>query len=392
MRMQTTNKNDHNFYETTYNYLIFFFLFIFQEMFKGDNSLQSLLSLSLRMNSLVVKDWIPRDGETILTKEGFIFYVFGYEHPKNRIFAFLKYIPSSLVYHFPIRFLKQKWNLEGMELSRPEKLYTPENYQKFLETFRKSFSHYIYCCPFRGKEVLSVPLNKIKKVYFPGECLQTIFKKQTKDGIEKETVELVSLLSKASKVSLQDFGIHGSVGLNMHSEYSDIDLVVYGSENFKYLEAGVNKLALEGIFTHVYTKKIDYARKHRGRYNDRRFVYNAVRKYYEIDTAHGELRYTPVKNVSFSCEVINDNENMFRPAIYMIKDYQAEDSASKLVEEHVPSRVLSMIGYYRNVARTGDAIRVSGTLERVENLVSGSVGYQVVVGTATREKEYIEPL
>ena len=361
-------------------------------MFKGDNSLQSLLSLDLRMKSLAAKDWIPRDGETMLTKEGFIFYVFGYEHPKNRVFVFLKYIPSSLAHHFPIRFLKQQWNLEKLELSRPEKLYTAQNYQKFLKTFRKNFPHYLYCCPFRCKEVLSVPLDQIRKVYLPGDCLKAIFKKENKDAIKKETVELVSLLSEKSQVSIHDFGIHGSVGLNMHSKYSDIDLVVYGSENFKKLEIAVNQLADEGVFTYVCTKKIDHARKHRGRYNNRRFVYNAVRKYDEIDAQQGKMKYTPVKNVSFNCEVVDDNENMFRPAVYPIKNYQPNDSVSELVEEQVPARVLSMIGYYRNVARTGDVVKVSGTLERVENLETGKVSYQVVVGTATREKECIEPV
>jgi hypothetical protein len=51
-----------------------------------------------------------------------------------------------------------------------------------------------------------------------------------------------------------------------------------------------------------------------------------------------------------------------------------------------------MIGYYRNVARTTDFIKVSGTLERVENVDNGKFFYQVVVGTATHEKEYIEPV
>jgi len=343
------------------------------------------------MSSLATKDWIPRDGETLLTKEGFIFYVFGYEHPDNRVFAFLKYIPSNLAHHFPIRFLKQKWKLGNIELSRPEKLYTAQNYQKFLETFRSSFPHYLYCCPFRGKEVLSVPLDHIERVYLPGECLQEIFKKEKKDVIQNETVELISLLSAESEVSIQNFGIHGSVGLNMHSEYSDIDLVVYGSQNFRRLESAVDRLAEEERVKYVFTKKIDSSRKHRGRYNDRRFVYNAVRKYEEIDAPHGKLKYTPVKNVSFSCEVVDGSENMFRPAIYPIRGYQPDDSASELSEEQVPARVLSMIGYYRNVARKGDRIKVSGTLERVENVETGAVSYQVVVGTATREKEYIEP-
>ncbi len=341
---------------------------------------------------MATKDWIPRDGETLLTKEGFIFYVFGYEHPENRVFAFLKYIPSSLAHHFPIRFLKQKWKHGELELSRPQKLYTAQNYQKFVETLRSNFPHYLYCCPFRGKEVLSVPLDKIQRVYLPGECLQAIFKNEKKDALQRETVELVSLLSKESGVPVQDFGIHGSVGLNMHSEYSDIDLVVYGSQNFKKLEAAVNRLADEEVFSYVCTKKLDHARKHRGRYNDRRFVYNAVRKYDEVDVQHGKMKYTPVKNVSFSCMVVDDSENMFRPAIYLIRDYQLDDSASELPAEQVPARVLSMIGYYRNVARKGDRVKVSGTLERVENVETGEVSYHVVVGTATREKEYIEPV
>jgi predicted nucleotidyltransferase len=44
------------------------------------------------------------------------------------------------------------------------------------------------------------------------------------------------------------------------------------------------------------------------------------------------------------------------------------------------------------VARQGEGIKVSGTLERVENVETGEAYNQVVVGTATREKEYIEPL
>lgn len=344
------------------------------------------------MSSLATKGWIPRDGETLLTKEGFIFYVFGYEHPENRVFAFLKYIPSNVAHHFPIRFLKQKWNLENIELSRPEKLYTAQNYQKFLETFRRSFPHYLYCCPFRGKEVLSVPLDHIQKVYLPSDCLQTIFKKENRDALQEETVELVSLLSKESKVPIQDFGIHGSVGLNMHSKYSDIDLVVYGSQNFRRLESAVDRLAEEDRLNYVFTKKIDSSRKHRGRYSDRRFVYNAVRKPEEIDSPHGRLRYTPIKNVTFSCEVVDDSETMFRPAIYPIRCYQPDDSASELSEEQVPSKVLSMIGYYRNVARQGDRIKVLGTLERVENVETDESSYQIVVGTATREKEYLEPV
>jgi len=193
-------------------------------------------------------------------------------------------------------------------------------------------------------------------------------------------------------VPLENFGIHGSIALNMHTAKSDIDLVVYGSKNFRRLETAIDKLVQEGTLKYVFTKKLDKARKHRGRYRDKLFVYNAVRKIDEISVQYGNHKYAPIQDVTLSCEVVDDNEAMFRPAIYQIKDYQPLDPTSKITEERVPTRVVSMIGYYRNVARLGEKIRVSGTLERVENVETGETTYQVVVGTGTREDEYIWPL
>jgi predicted nucleotidyltransferase len=340
---------------------------------------------------LIIKDWTPRDGETILTKEGFIFYVFGYEHPDNRVFAFLKYIPTKFTNFFPIRFLKQKWKLKNIELSRPEKLYTAKNYQIFIKSLQKKFPHYLHFCPFRSKKVLSVPFSKIKKIYIPSERLKWILEKDNKDAIQLETKELVSLLSNESKIPIRDFGVTGSVGLNMHSEYSDIDLVIYGSENFRILERTINYLTKKGIFTTVCTKKIDFSRKHRSRYNGRRFVYNAVRKYQEINSKYSQLNFKPIKNITFNCQVINDHENMFRPAIYSIKNYKPQNLESKLSKDQIPTKVLSMNGYYRNVARGGDWIKVSGTLESIENNTNNKIKFQVIIGTGKGEKEFIEP-
>jgi len=339
-----------------------------------------------------MKAWTPRDGDAFVTKEGLVFYVFGYEHPKNRVLSFLKYIPSKLKPHFPIRFLRQKWKLGNIELARPEKLYTAQNYQKLLETFRSTYPQYIYLCPYRGKEVISAPLKHVEKVYVPKECLQRLFEKKRKDRLQRLALELVSLLSTEFKVPLEDFGIHGSIALNMHTAKSDIDLVVYGSRNFRSLEKAIDKLVEEGTLKHIFTKKLDRARKHRGRYNDKLFVYNAVRKISEINVHYGNHKYVPTRDVTFSCEVVDDNEAMFRPAIYQVKNYQPLDPASKLIEDEVPTRVVSMIGYYRNVAKRGEKIKVSGTLERVENFETGENTHQVVVGTGIREDEYIWPL
>jgi predicted nucleotidyltransferase len=339
-----------------------------------------------------MKAWTPRDGDTFATREGFVFYVFGYEHPESRVLSFLKYIPSNLKPHFPIRFLRQKWKLDNIELARPEKLYTAQNYQRLLQTFRSRYPQYIYFCIYRQKEVISTPLKQIEKAYLPKDCLQRLLAKKRKDPLQKLALELISLLSSESKVPPEDFGIHGSLALNMHTAKSDIDLVVYGSKNFRSLEKAIDKLVEESTLKYVFTKKLDRARKHRGRYKDKLFVHNAARKLDEINSRYGNHKYTSIQNVTVSCEVVDDNEVMFRPATYQIRNCQPLDSNSEIREEKVPVRVVSMIGYYRNVARRGEKIRVSGTLERVENVETGEISYQVVVGTGTREDEYIWPL
>jgi predicted nucleotidyltransferase len=83
---------------------------------------------------------------------------------------------------------------------------------------------------------------------------------------------------------------------------------------------------------------------------------------------------------------------MFRPATYKISNYKPLDAASELPLDKIPDRVISNIGCYRNGARQGSEIKVAGTLERVESIKTGDVFYQVVVGTATSEEEYIWPL
>jgi len=332
------------------------------------------------------------DGDTFATREGFIFNVFGYEHPPNRVFAFLKYIPARLKSLFHIGFLERTWRYGKLSLLRAEKLYTARNYHTFVETFKKEYPPYVYCCPFRQKEVISAPLSTVKRVYVPRECLQLLTTLKRKDALQKMTLEFVSLLSNETGLLLSDFGVHGSVALNMHTEKSDIDIVVYGANNFRRLEAAVDRLVKERELSYLFNNRLDAARRFKGRYGGKVFMYNAIRKPEEVTSRYGDFTYTPIVPVKFHCMVEDDGEAMFRPATYRIQDYEPADSSSRLPDDKTPKFVVSMIGCYRNVARKGDEIRVSGMLERVRKVKTGEVFYQVVVGTGTSEEEHIWPL
>jgi predicted nucleotidyltransferase len=337
-------------------------------------------------------DWFPVDGDTFVTKEGFIFNVFGYEHPLSRVFAFLKYVPAKFKGLFNIDYLKRTWKYGKTELLRAEKLYTAQNYQNFLQTFRKEFPTLVYSCPFRKKEVISAPLSSVERVYVPQQCMRVLENLRSRDSLQEDTLGFIKLLSSESGISNQDFGVHGSVALGMHTSKSDIDIVVYGTRNFRALEKTVHKLVKAGTLSYRSNNRIDVARHFKGRYKKRIFMYNAIRKLEEISTKYGTFSYLPIIPLKFSCTVRDDSEAMFRPAIYKIDNYRPANAESEVDKDEIPEQVVSMIGCYRNVARQGGKIKVSGMLERVEDLETSEYFYQAVIGTGNNEDESICPV
>ncbi len=330
------------------------------------------------------------DGDAFITKDNFIFYTFGYEHPSDRVFAFLKYVPSHYASLFKMDYLPTQWQHGPVTLLRPKHVYSPANLHESISVFRRSFPAYVYHCPYRGKEVICPKRSSIERVYSPTERLKNIFMKKDPDQLENLTIELVSLLSGASDIPLHDFGIHGSVALGMATAQSDIDLAVYGAGNFRRLEESTARLAHEGALGRLSFNGVEPSNRMHGLFRGTRFIYNAVREAQEINARYGGVRYRALAPVEFRSRVTNDDEAMFRPAIYRIDDYRPSNQLSVLESACTPRSVTSMVGLYRNIARKGDFINVRGVLEKAEQLITGESSFHVVVGSGINEDEYIQ--
>jgi predicted nucleotidyltransferase len=178
----------------------------------------------------------------------------------------------------------------------------------------------------------------------------------------------------------------------MHAPESDMDFVVYGSQNFRLVEEAIQRLVNEAKFSYIAGNRIEAARKFVGKFQGKIWMYNATKKSNEIKTQYGDYTFTPLAPLRFTATVCDDTETMYRPAIYKISNYIPEDAQSELDLEQIPIQVASNIGCYRNVARAGQQIKVAGTLEKAQSTRDESSFYQVVVGTATSEEEYIWPI
>lgn len=332
------------------------------------------------------------DGDTFVTVDGFIMNTFGYEHPEDRVFAFLKYIPAKYRELFNVEMLERTWKLGDNQLFRAEKLYTAKNYQTFIEAFRKNFPDYLFFDEYRNKELITAPLDGIRQVFVPRDRLVWLQNLPKRDKLQQMALDIINLISKESTVPLSNLGLHGSIALQMHSQESDIDFVVYGTDNFRLVEEAIANLVNQEKLSYIAGNRIEAARKFQGRYQGKIFMYNATKQFDQVNEKYGAYRYVPLDPVRFQATVCDDTETMYRPSTYKISNYRPLDDQSELDLDKLPLQVVSNIGLYRNVARNGSDIKVSGKLERVESTTSNKVFYQVVVGTATSEEEYIWPV
>lgn len=343
------------------------------------------------MKGKIVKDF--QDGDILVTEEDMIFYAFGYVHPKERAIAYLKYVPKDLAHRFAINFQTTEWVMGDTVLVRPESLYTPENYQRILDTFTHQFPDYVYADPYVGKTIIAIPLKRIARLYWPGEALKTLLTRDNLDSLQRLALTLVKLLSQSSHIPLTEFGIHGSLASGTHSHFSDIDVSVYGSHNFWGVRECIGKLVGEGVLAYLVENEVDELRRNKGVFHGKKFVVNAIRKREEIREKYGQHRYHALKPLHFNAKIADDSESPFKPAVYGITDYKPLNAASNLPRDKEPTRLVSMISRYRGVARKKQGVTVAGTYEQVQEVEGGSLEYQVVVGSASPgREEYLWPV
>ena len=323
-----------------------------------------------------------RDGDAVLTTHGFIFYVFGYEHPADRYHGFLKYVPRDRSDAFEIEWLDLGWKMEGRDIVRPLELYSPESYTKMVKGFREHFPEYLYHSAQLDRWMITVPRDHIKRVFRPSERLKEILENGASDSLEEEALSLIQTLAETSGVSLDFFGVHGSISLGTSRKESDIDLSVYGASNFKLVKKRLLEAEEAGLLKLKRGDRLELKRLNSGVYRGRDFVVNATRLASEIDDR--PRSYRPVGPVEVECLCVNDIEAMFRPAIYGVQDCTSSDGGEDVTDV---SDVVSMIGSYRDLVSRRERMRVRGFLEEV---AQGDKSWLRVVVGSGRAGEYLD--
>ncbi|NWG09307.1 MAG: hypothetical protein HXX80_03190 [Nitrososphaerales archaeon] len=332
-----------------------------------------------------------KDKDFIKTVEGLFFCVVGYIHPYDRVISYLRYFPSSF----------GKWGRASVRYARAMPSYTIPYLLKNIETLRRDFSDYIFYSDVFNTLMSAVPRYKIYEHHRPEDGLHRILKLEGPDSLQKRAIELASLISNISGISLKHIGVTGSILIDIHKpKFSDVDIVIYGRNNSLkakeallsyYSEEGskVRKLYGDALNKWCEEKVRDYpltfeeARKiynrkwNYGLFKERNFSIHPVRLDSEIREIYGDRIYTPIGMTKIRARISDASESIFLPHTYSLQRIIVEEGKKKQdIRE-----VTSYEGLYGGIFEHGDEILARGMLEEIIDKKAEEVYYRVLIGS-----------
>jgi len=342
-----------------------------------------------------------RDRDFISTKEGFLFCVVGPYHPTDCIISYLKYLPDP----------EGKWRKGTDRFKRVMRTYTIPNLLETFDLLKNAYSQYMFFSLVYGIRMTAAPLESIVDHFMPEKKLAELFEKSALDSLQKKVVRFVSLLSKLSAVSANNFGVTGSILLDIHNPaLSDIDITIYGIENSYAVKNALTEAHSTGNFDvkRFEGKKLKmwYANKTRnhpislveakriyerkwniGMFDDTPFSVHPVKLEKELIEKYGDKTCRPSGMVVLRAVVADSKDGIFLPAVYEVEEVEVEGGIDANIEE-----VVSYEGLYDSLAEKGETIEVVGKLEHVTDIRTGREYNRVLVGSLEgKGGEYIKP-
>jgi len=352
------------------------------------------------------------EASIITTKDGLHCQVYSNQHPSDGILVKPKYIPteklesSALQYRF----------ISGKKMNRLNLWANQEELKRYIGEFKASYPKYIYKSPHHkiGERLFfMVPFDEIERVYFPRKGLQELMSMppESLDLHLSNIYEFINFLLK-SGIRQKDLGITYSTLMGHYSSKSDMNVVIYGKDNYWKIMDYLNKnghpklrwkTEMEWLDFHkkrnrfqIFEKepflKSMIRKKSEGFFNEALFVMFCVEKVEDSWFKWGNEWYTEMGPVTVEGEVTNHFSSVVRPGCYEINNSQIIEGT-----DNVPvKKIIFYSRDYCDLARTGDKIKACGVLERVDPRDGADSFYRLVVGyfdaytSDRRDKEYIK--
>jgi len=330
-----------------------------------------------------------RDRDYVQTKEGYFFCIVGPIHPEDRIIAYLKYVPDPL----------GKWGKAETRFRRALGRYTMLDLLETLK-FLERHPEYLYDSSVLSIVISAVPLERISAHLKPEEKLSQLMHIEDLDALQRKAIELATIISDESGIPIEYFGVTGSLLLDIHQDFSDIDLIVYGAKNSQAVKEALTRLYGERrspiqrfdeervrelgltkaqMYPLTYEEAVTIFKRKwgRGLFRGTAFSVHLVKLEEDVSERYGDKIFEPEGMVRIEATVSDASEAAFLPSVYKVEDVKIFDAP--IVRDIY--EVVSYEGLYGGMAEKGEKIVAYGKLERVMNQKDGIGYYRVLVGS-----------
>jgi predicted nucleotidyltransferase len=326
---------------------------------------------------------LAREGDLVETTERLIFDVKGLVHPIDRVIAFVRYIPSEF----------------GQRLKESvtyEKVYSLSERFGWL---RHNYPQYLVYDDVFDEEMSEVPFKQIRQHLRPVEKLQQLRNAANLDSLETKCIELVSLLKEETGIPWKSTGISGSVLVGLHMSNSDIDILVYGSENCQKAHSALTELLnarhsgfkpytgqqLKTLFDFRSqdTKasfeefvRTESRKLLQGKFMGTDYFVRFVKDWHEVKEAYGDIHYRNVGYARIRATVVDDSESIFTPCKYKIGNVTTIEGMGA----HPIVEIASFRGRFCEQARWGEIVVAQGKVEQVRDIGNNSEYFRLLIG------------
>ncbi|MCW4010324.1 MAG: nucleotidyltransferase domain-containing protein [Candidatus Bathyarchaeota archaeon] len=326
-----------------------------------------------------------RDRDGIVTKEGLIFRVFGYSHPRGAYICDAEYASADIFQSSDPRALRNG----GTSGKVFYKFYDDEGW-KFVHN--NYYPQYTLMHKMLGVKVVGIKKSEIADVRLPKRRLKALVSDEPADSLIAATLRVLEISLKYSGLKVDNFGVFGSMlhGFH-HPDYSDIDLLVYGGQEIAKMREVLGDLYSDGLsgfrnefatsaamagkkwrFKHFTVKEFMWHQKRKliyGLYDDRgsgrtiKAEFEPVKEWSEISSEYNsETKIVHKSWVRVKARVTADVDAPYIPSVYGIEPLEVLKGSKKALEA---VRVVSYMEEFRLQARKDETIIVEGTLEEV---------------------------
>lgn len=324
-----------------------------------------------------------REGDLIKTGDNVIFDVKGLVHPPDKIVAFPRYIPDPS-------------GIRGTPGETYTKVY---NLAERFVYLQKIAPLLIVGDPVFGEKLCEVPIAQVTKHYDPIKTLAKLRKASKLMPLEQKVVMLAEELHDAASIPWSSIGISGSVMAGMFTLQSDIDPLVYGSQNsrkaytalqnllktktshFKpYTKAELGTLfdfrSKDTIMTLEDFEQVETRKAFQGKYNGTDYFVRFVKDWKETTEQYGDVCYQNAGYAKVAATVTDDSEALFTPCTYKLENVKViEGPKLESIQE-----VASFRGRFCEQAKPGEKILVQGKVEQVTDKRQNRSYHRIIIG------------